>query len=72
MEQLNGMWGKARKDPGLGGPLGGLCDISFPRNKVENYICINKVWLQGELRTSVSFSGENVTSGDFVMVNGLN
>ena len=38
MEQVNKKWGNMSKDPGLGGPLGGLCNILFPkkRNKKNN------------------------------------
>ena len=31
MEQVNKKWGSMSKDPGLGGPLGGLCNILFPK-----------------------------------------
>ena len=31
MEQVNKKWGKLSKDPGLEGPLGGLCNILFPK-----------------------------------------
>ena len=39
MEQVNKKWGSMSKDPGLGGPLGGLCNILFPKkyNK-KNYV----------------------------------
>ena len=30
MEQVNKKWGSMSKDPGLGGSLGGLCNILFP------------------------------------------
>ena len=31
MEQVNKKWGSMSKDPGLGGPHGGLCNILFPK-----------------------------------------
>ena len=39
MEQVNKKWGNMSKDPGLGGPLGGLCNILFP-NKYNKNTCI--------------------------------
>ena len=44
MEQVNKKWGKMSTDPGLGGPLGGLCDILFPNEYNKKNICI-KVFL---------------------------
>ena len=38
MEQVNKKWGKMSKDPGLGGPLGGLCNTSFPQKYDKKYI----------------------------------
>ena len=39
MEQVNKKWGNVSKDPGLGGPLGGLCNILFPK-KYNKYTYI--------------------------------
>ena len=38
MEQVNKKWGSISKDPGLEGPLGGLCNISFPNKYNEKFI----------------------------------
>ena len=46
MEQVNKKWGNMSKDPGLGGPSGGLCNISFPKKYKKK--CI-KVFLTTEL-----------------------
>ena len=35
-DQVNKKWDKMSKDPGLVGPLGGLCNIYFPRNIRKN------------------------------------
>ena len=43
MEQVNKKWGSMSKDPGLGGPLGGLCNILFP--KKYNKKCMYKSFL---------------------------
>ena len=40
MEQVNKKWDNMSKDPGLVGPLGGLCSISFPK-KYDKNTCIN-------------------------------
>ena len=33
---MNKKWGYVSKDPGLGGPLGGLCNIPFPMKYYQN------------------------------------
>ena len=38
MDQYYKKWGKMNKDSGLGGPLGGLCNISFPKKYNKKYI----------------------------------
>ena len=38
MEQAYKNWGNMGKDPGLGGPLGGLCNILFPKKYNEKYM----------------------------------
>ena len=38
MEQVNKKWGNMSKDPGLGGPLGGLCNIFFLRNMIKIHV----------------------------------
>ena len=38
MEQVNKKWGNISKDPGLGGPLGGLCNIWFPKKYDKKYM----------------------------------
>ena len=38
MEQMNKTWGNMSKDPGLGGPLGGLCNILFPKKYDKKYM----------------------------------
>ena len=38
MEQVNKKWGNKGKDPGLGGPLGDLCNILFPKKYNKKYI----------------------------------
>ena len=37
IEQVNKKWGNMNKDPGLGGPLGGLCNILFPKKYDKKY-----------------------------------
>ena len=37
MEQMNKKWGNMSKDADLGGPLGGLCNISFPKKYNKKY-----------------------------------
>ena len=39
IEQENKKWGNMNKDPGLGGPLGGLCSILFPKKYNKKYMC---------------------------------
>ena len=43
-EQINGTseskWAKMSKNPGLGGPLGGLCNILFPKKYIRKNTCI--------------------------------
>ena len=41
MEQVNKKWGNMSKDPGLGVPLGGLCNILFPK-KYNKEIHVSK------------------------------
>ena len=41
MEQDYKKWGNMSKDPGLGGPLGGLCNILFPK-KYNKKINVSK------------------------------
>ena len=38
MEQTDKKWRNVSKDPGLGGPLGGLCNILFPKKYNERYM----------------------------------
>ena len=38
MEQGYKKWGNMGKDPGLGGPLGGLCNILFPKKYNKKYM----------------------------------
>ena len=38
MEQVNKKWGNMSKDPDLGGPFGGLCNILFPKNYNKKYM----------------------------------
>ena len=38
MEQDYKKWGNMSKDPGLGGPLGGLCNILFPNQYNKKYM----------------------------------
>ena len=38
MEQVNKKWGNISKDPGLGGLLGGLCNILFPKKYNKKYM----------------------------------
>ena len=38
MEQVNKKWGNMSKDPGLGGPLGGLYDILFHKKYSKKYM----------------------------------
>ena len=38
MEQVNKKWGNMSKDPGLGGPLGGQCNILFPKKYYKKYM----------------------------------
>ena len=38
MEQVHKKWGIMGKDPGLGGPLGGLCNILFPKKYNKKYM----------------------------------
>ena len=38
MEQVNKKWGNMSKDPGLGGPLGGLCNILFSKKHDKKYL----------------------------------
>ena len=38
MEQVNKKWGDMSKDPGLGGALGGLCSILFPKKHDKKYM----------------------------------
>ena len=40
MEQDYKKWGNMSKDPGLGGPLGGLCNILFPKKYNKKNTCI--------------------------------
>ena len=37
-EQMNKTCGNMSKDPGLGDPLGGLCNISFPKKYKKKYM----------------------------------
>ena len=38
MEQVNKFWGNMSQDPGLGGPLGDLCNILFPTKYNKKYV----------------------------------
>ena len=38
VEQVNKKWGNMSKDPGFGGPLGGLCNILFPKKYNKKYM----------------------------------
>ena len=38
MEQVNKKWDSMSKDPGLGGPLGGLCNILFPKKYNKKFM----------------------------------
>ena len=38
MEQVNKKWGKMSMDPGLGGLLGGLCNILFPKKYDKKFM----------------------------------
>ena len=38
MEQVNKKWGNMSKDPDLRGPLGGLCNILFPKKYNRKYM----------------------------------
>ena len=38
MEQVNKKWGNVSQDPGLGGPLGGLWNILFPKKYNKKYM----------------------------------
>ena len=38
MEQDYKKWGNMSKDPSLGGPLGGLCNILFPKKYNKKYM----------------------------------
>ena len=53
MEQVNKKWGTLSKDPGLGGPLGGLCSILFPKKYNKKYMYQSFLPQSGILNKSI-------------------
>ena len=53
MEQMNKKWGNMSKDPGLGGPLGGLCIILFPKKYDKKYMYQSFLPQSGILNKSI-------------------
>ena len=53
MEQVNKKCGNMSKDPGLGGPLGGLCNILFPKEYDKKYMYQSFLPQSGTLDKSI-------------------
>ena len=50
MEQVNKKWGNMSKDPGLGGPLGGLSNVLFHKKYKKKNTCIKDFTTEWDIK----------------------